>query len=405
MADSVSAVVPQPTAELSQNPALISAPNNCIEIEGVAPRPFDAELWSRGAINLVPDIKAPLLAPLPGKFRNIYAPSVVETPQGWRIFYGGWDGISSGNDHVYSVMTPDFENFFQRGALINPGSFQHVCNVNAIALPDGSLSALCTAYPDAQGLNGIAAFDGLDTTVKAGPQDLVHLSGYPNRTPDFNGMNVLLFEDGFYRLYFGDFRNFNHVFRASSQDGKNYVYEGPVLASQHAVNDVKKFETPGGPVYLMALHNNSSQTWYSLSTDGVNFGPELPLIAAGSAAEKYIVALGWIAQGAQEDTGRRLLGLIYGAGSSSSLAANNIFVRWLQLKTVFVRDDGHRFPGTLSDGVTRQIIPLGSGNTVSGRLQVYAEDGQTLLCTTEHLVLHPGHGYQLRLYNMPDGLN
>jgi len=39
----------------------------------------------------------------------LYAPSVVPRPDGtYRIFFGGWDGTTTGNDRIYSVITRDF---------------------------------------------------------------------------------------------------------------------------------------------------------------------------------------------------------------------------------------------------------------------------------------------------------
>ncbi len=49
-----------------------------VEIIGVGAGPFDPALWQAGTLNLVPDVRSPLLEPLPGKHRNIYAPSPVE---------------------------------------------------------------------------------------------------------------------------------------------------------------------------------------------------------------------------------------------------------------------------------------------------------------------------------------
>ena len=66
---------------------------------------FNPLIWQAGTLNFLPDQRFPLLAPKSGKFRNIYAPSAVETPGGYRLFYGAWDGIPSGNDHIYSAKT------------------------------------------------------------------------------------------------------------------------------------------------------------------------------------------------------------------------------------------------------------------------------------------------------------
>ena len=73
-----------------------------MEIHGVGAGDFDAQLWQDGKLNLVPDSRSPLIAPrLTGLYRNIYAPSIVDTGDGWRVFYGAWDGVDSGNDRIY----------------------------------------------------------------------------------------------------------------------------------------------------------------------------------------------------------------------------------------------------------------------------------------------------------------
>ena len=390
------------TASLFATPWPTSAPAGYAAIAGVGARPFDAALWERGALNLVPNAQSPLLDPLAGSFRNIYAPSAVETPTGWRVFFGGWDGTPSGNDHIYGVTTPDFRSFSDRGTLIDPGAFQHVCNVNALQLADGSFNALCTVFPDAYGYNKPAFYRGLTNEISASRSDIAQIYGYGNYAgADVNGMNVLLFDDNVYRMYFCDYRNFTHVYRATSREGMSYTYDGPALASNHNVNDVKKFITPYGPCYLMGLHANSAHTWYSLSRDGMNFAPERPLISQGSGADPFIVALGWVVKGNQEQPGRRLLGLLYGAGANPQLDENRIFARWLQMKLVFVSDDGQRITGGSADGPESQLIPLGSATSLTGTLQVYAEDGKTFLCSVGRVELDAGQAYQLRFSNLP----
>ncbi|MBW7940051.1 MAG: hypothetical protein H3C63_14975, partial [Candidatus Omnitrophica bacterium] len=69
------------------------------EVMGVAAGVFDPAIWEAGDLFILPDQRSPLIAPrLTGLFRNIYAPSIVETPTGWRVFYGAWDGVPTGTD-------------------------------------------------------------------------------------------------------------------------------------------------------------------------------------------------------------------------------------------------------------------------------------------------------------------
>src|ERR1035438_761886 len=53
-----------------------------VEVTGVEAGEFNPQIWQAGTLNFVPDLRCPLLAPRSGKFRNIYAPSAVETPGG-----------------------------------------------------------------------------------------------------------------------------------------------------------------------------------------------------------------------------------------------------------------------------------------------------------------------------------
>ncbi len=373
------------------------------EIRGVGAGPFDAAMWKDGPPHLLPDARFPLLEPLPGRFRNIYAPSAVEVPGGWRVFYGAWDGVETTNDRIYSVQTSDFLTFTQRHTVIEHGDFVHVCNVNAIRLPDGSFAMVCTAYPVGSDANRPAVFFSPDGRVwngspaphPASRQDLASIGGYPGfESSDINGMNVILYEDGQYRLWFGDFRNFTGVWRASGTDGKRFSFEGKSLSGRYAVNDVKKFRAPdGGSWYLMGLHMNGDRLWYALSRDGMTFEPAQVLGRSISSGDRYIVAIGWVVSGEQEKPGRRLLGYLYGAGAVSSLDRNRIFARWLQKKAVFVTDAGERISGTRALGLDRQLLPVSA--PVKGRLIVYAEDGRTELGRSAPMVLEPGKAYSV----------
>jgi hypothetical protein len=233
------------------------APAGFIEVTGAEAGEFNPLIWQADTLNFVPDLRSPLLAPRSGKFRNIYAPSAVETPEGYRLFYGAWDGVPTGNDRIYSATTDArFQGFFNRHMVIVPGSYQHVCNVNAVGLEDGSFALDATVYPvgklnkpaffqsDATGTNwnGLA---GEPYTVQA--RDVVDIGGYAYAAADINGLNVLLHERGVYRLYFGDFKSAGGVFRATSADGRRYTFDAKVLNGAGFVNDVKKFRV-GGPV-------------------------------------------------------------------------------------------------------------------------------------------------------------
>ena len=383
-----------------------AAPAGFVEVAGVEAGEFNPQIWQAGTLNFVPDLRSPLLAPGSGKFRNIYAPSAVQTPGGYRLFYGAWDGVPTGNDRIYSATTDArFQGFVNRHPVILPGSYTHVCNVNAVGFEDGSFALDATVYPvgnlnkpaffksDATGTNWNGP-SGEPYTVQA--RDIVEIGGYAYTNADINGLNVMLRESGVYRLYFGDFKNPGGTFRATSTDGRHYSYDAKVLNGPGFVNDVKKFRVGGTSYYVMGLHENGTRLWQTVSSNGVAFPAARMLLTNLETADAYIVALGWVVRGQQESRGRKLLGVLYGAGPVSALNQNSIYVRWLQKMVVFVAGDGTRYPGTSALGPDRQFLALPSAGPVSGRFEVYAEDGATLLGTSVTQTVSSGQSYQFQ---------
>jgi hypothetical protein len=377
-----------------------------VEVGGVEAGAFHPAIWQAGTLNLLPDLRSPLLEPRSGKYRNIYAPSAVETPDGYRLFYGAWDGVPSGNDRIYSTTTDaNFQGFANRHAIIAPGSYIHVCNVNALRSDDGTFSLFATVYPiaslnkpaffqsDATGTNwnGLA---GEPYTVQA--RDIIEVTGYPYAKSDINGMNVMLQEGKSRRLYFGDFGNPGGTFRATSADGTHFAFEAKVLAGPGAVNDVKKFRVGKTDYYLMGLHENGRRLWQTVSTNGLLFPAPRMLLTNLDNADAYIVALGWVTHGSQETPGRKVLGVLYGAGAVSGLNENRIFARWLQKRVVFVASDGTRIPGAKALGPDRQLLALPGNSSVTGSFEVYAEDGVTSLGASAAQTVRLGQAYQLR---------
>ena len=377
-----------------------------VEVTGVEAGEFNPQIWQAGTLNFVPDLRCPLLAPGSGKFRNIYAPSAVETPGGYRLFYGAWDGVPTGNDRIYSATTDArFQGFFNRHPVIVPGSYTHVCNVNAVGFVDGSFALAATVYP-VRNLNKPAVFRsdvtgtnwngvrGEPYTVQA--RDIVAVEGYDYTNADINGMNVLLRESGVHRLYFGDFKNSGGVFRATSRDGRDYAFDAKVLSGRGYVNDVKKFQVAGTSYYLMGLHENGTRLWQTISSNGATFPAARLLLTNLGADDAYIVALGWVVRGRQESPGRKLLGVLYGAGPVSALNQNSIYARWLQKRVVFVANDGTRYPGTRALGPDRQLLAFSSARPLTGTFEVYAEDGTTLIGATAMRTVSRGQAFQLR---------
>jgi len=353
-----------------------------IEIRGVAAGDFAATHWREAALHMLPDMRHPILEPSLGKFRNIYAPSAVELPTGWRLFYGAFDGTDTPNDCIYYLDTPDFLQMGDHHTVIDHGDFVHVCNVNAFRNADGSYEMMCTAYPDQGGNNKPAYFtspDGIHWNGSPMPhhatsEDLISIEGYDGfEQADINGMNVLLREEGARRIYFNDFRNMGAVFRASGADGRKFIFEGEVLDCPYVVNDIKVFHDEETNWYLMGLHMNREGLWYSLSPDGRTFEPAQPLLTHRDEADRYIVAIGWVRRD------NRLLGVLYGAGAVPTLDANRIFARWLQCRVVFETLDGTCYEATHALGPDRQVIDLPVDGPLAGRFFLYAEDGVTEL--------------------------
>src|SRR4051794_6929881 len=130
-----------------------------IEFRGVGAGRFDPKLWLDGRLNLVSDVRRPLIEPKEGNYRNIYAPSVMKTAAGWIVFYGGWDGTVTGNDRIYRAKCDgEFLGFSDRHTVIEHGGFEHVCNVNVTRDERGGWAMMATAYPDAAGRNKPIAF-------------------------------------------------------------------------------------------------------------------------------------------------------------------------------------------------------------------------------------------------------
>ena len=354
-----------------------------VEIQGVGAGEFRPELWRSGKLNIVPDVRQPLIEPRKqGVFRNIYAPSAVEIEGGWRLFYGAWDGVDTPNDRIYSVTTRDFVDFTDRQIVIEHGDFVHCCNVSALRLPDGSWRLMCTVYPDANDLNKPATFtspdgvrwNGSPAPYPAKKSDIITIDGYDKFAPaDINGMNVILYEDGVYRLYFNNFKDWGRIYRATSKDGKTFAFDGTAVEFGAVVNDVKKLAAGKDTWYLMALHMNGDKLWYALSRDGMKFEPPMDLARNLGEKDRYMVAVGWVTKG------NRVLGFLYGAGAVPTVDRNRIYGRWLQKKVVFVESDGTRYEAVGALGPDRQILAAPIDRLPDGHFTVYAEDGSTVL--------------------------
>ncbi len=396
------------------------APLGYVEIQGVTAGEFNPSFWEENRLHWVPEERFPLLAPRRGGvFRNIYAPSAVELEDGWRLFYGAWDGIDSGTDRLYSVSTADFIDFYDRQTVISNGDFTHVCNVNVQRMKDGTFHMYATAAPDSKRSNGIVYFHSPDGKIWNGSSqphhasfdDEVDIVGYETGDrQNLNGANVLLHDDGKFRLYFTNWRDRGKMHWAEGDDPSKMTYGGVALETRLAVNDVKKFTVGGQNWYVAAFHRKGdasldqqdvNRLFYSLSTNGIEFDEVNFMVGAREQLDRNIFAVGFVAND------ERILGVLYGAGPSYRSNRNQIFAHWLQKRVVLTANAAGRFAEVEVEsalGPDRQlfklppVLPPLANEPVNvnfeGTLTVYAEDGVTKLGSQE-VSLRPGTVYRI----------
>ena len=368
-------------------------PAGMIEIRGVAAGPFNPLSWQQNTLNWVPDVRTPMLAPLPGLYQNIYSPWPLQQPNGWLLFYGGWDGTATSNDRVYNLSTPDFLSFGSRSLVIDHGAFMHVNNVNVTQLSDGSMHMICTVLIDPNDLDKPAYFSSPDgQTWNGSPEpysaqlsDRVSIPDDPiYATNDYNGGNVLLWDNNAWTLYYsnGVFGGNNgKVYRATSTSIPQFHSAGSALNTSHYANDVKKFQVAGKNWYVMALYiervatdPNPPTFSYSLSNDGITFGPEFTLFGGAYPEDQFVTTPAFVTSGSS------ILGVLYGANPVDVLnAADQIFARWLQKKVVITDSSGVQYTSQIGYGPDRQWFQSPASGSIQGTITVYAEDGITPL--------------------------
>jgi hypothetical protein len=382
-------------------------PAGMAEIQGVAAGSFNPNYWQGNTLNWVADVRMPMLAPLPGPFQNIYSPWALEQPNGWILFYGGWDGTSTGNDRVYKIPTPDFLSFGTRTLVIDHGAFLHVNNVNVTQLPDGSMHMICTTLVDPALTDKPAYFsspdgftwNGTPEPYSAQLSDVVSIPDDPNyAATDYNGGNVLLWENGSWTLYYSHgISASGSVSRAIGTTPPLFHHTGKVLTTSHYANDVRKFDVGGRSWYLMLLYIEELQLGqvpspvfsYSLSNDGINFGAEQQLFAGAFPQDHYITTPALLTRAGT------VLGVLYGANPVDVLdPENQIYARWLQKKVVIQDSSGTQFLLQGGYGPDRQWFQAPASGSRQGVIWVYAEDGITPLASGP-ASLSAGNAYQL----------
>jgi hypothetical protein len=179
----------------------------------------------------------------------------------------------------------------------------------------------------------------------------------------------------------GIYGGIDKVFRATSSSLPTFTNTGVALSTPHYANDVKKFTVAGKSWYLLTLYvervvsNPTPPVFtFSLSNDGIAFGPEQNLFAGASAADKFIQTPSFVTRG------NSVLGVLYGANPTDLLAATSqIFARWLQKKMVITDSTGAQVSIQGAYGPDRQRIQTPSSGSLTGSIAVYAEDGITPL--------------------------
>jgi hypothetical protein len=385
-------------------------PAGSVEIQGVSTGSFNPTEWQQDTLNWVPDVRVPMLAPQPGPFQNIYSPWPLEQVNGWRMFYGGWDGTATSNDRVYSVTTSDFLSFNDHQLVIDHGDFLHVNNVNVTQLPDGSMHMICTIALT-QTSNGKPAYffspdgviwNGSPEPYSAQLSDVVSIPNDPNYLGwDFNGGNVLLRDSNTWALYYsvGIYGGIDQVYRATSFAPPVFQHTGVALGTPHYANDVKKFQVGGENWYLMALYIEEATAGtvpspsfsYSLSNDGTTFGPEHSLFGGAYPQDHFVMTPAFVTRGSS------ILGVLYGANAIDLLNPNQIYARWLQKKVVITDSSGVQYFAQGGYGPDRQWFPAPASGFLEGTMVVYAEDGLTPLGSS-FVNLTSGKAYTLVLH-------
>lgn len=152
---------------------------------------------------------------------------------------------------------------------------------------------------------------------------------------------------------------------------------------------------------LMGLHHNGQEVFYSVSRDPKIFPPASTLFEHKGDADKYIVSLGFVV----DYSGTRVLGALYGAGTSSTLDHNQIFAAWSQRHVLFVGTDS---PATVwgvggserAFGPDTALLETNRPSGLSGRFFIYDTDYRnassrgTLLYMSPVVTVNPGDTWE-----------
>lgn len=372
--------------------------------------------------NWLPDARSPIIAAAsggtcPDAYGNIYNPTVVNTGvTSWNIYYGGWDGVRDCKDSVSMTMTEDtFATFGPHVPTIKTGNTRDVNNPNAIKVNRSFWVMMYTQASNVDHLNkpGLSfSTSGMDWTPSEGTNTTVSVDRYPynwgNATvgADVNGGNVLLLDESTntWHFWFTDFKQIHSqsVFHATCPRNKlgEFIFEGVALPEPNRiVNDIKMING----FYMLAMHCNGGQTFYSVSRNAMSFPPSKVLFNHTGPADTMMVSIGLVV----DTSSTRLLGALYGAGCVSGLGHNRLFAKWLQKRVLFISNDGNNTTWgneAYGHGPDSQILTASSsaredGSSV-GKFYVFDSDYTdvnnrgTLLYTSEEVTVMAGDVWQ-----------
>jgi len=319
----------------------------------------------------------PLFPPNPAALVTKISTTRISSKNGgaWNIYFGGWDGVSSCHDSVSITVTLDrFASFGPHESQIYTGNAIHVNNPSAIKINETTWLMVTTQLQGSLNKPSIAeATNGINWIPNSGgvPTAAITVNGYSEwDDADVNGGNVIFMADKLYHFYFIDFKNFQNVYHATStRDLHNFEYAGVSLGGAYKV--VNDFKYLNG-LYIMALHMNGPNTYYSISNSPNGLFPQERLLFTHmDKADQYIVSCGFVV----DEASQRLMGALYGAGPVPSLDENEIFGVWLQKRVLFENSNTVWGLGDASRAIGPDVVRIGTNQaTLTGQFYLYAED-------------------------------
>eukprot|EP01084_Bolivina_argentea_P113304 201961_1 len=351
---------------------------NVIQINGIGADEFNPNKMS----NWHYEYRFPLIAAKNSGTcpKNIYAPSIVNNgATTWNIYFGGWDGVSSCHDSVSVTVTEDtFTTLNPHESQIATGNEMHVNNPNCIKINESHWNMVYTVLPLNSNLNkpGYSiATTGIDWTPNSGNANyMIAMNNYPYNwsNANVNGGNVIYYDynNKLYHLYFIDFHqeSMHSVFHATSNNLKSFIFQNIALNEpMRVVNDMKKINGN----YLMGLHMNTQNVWYSVSNNMSQFPTSKVLYTNMNDEDKYITSMGWIVN----DKGNILMGSLYGASKVSALDENSIYCVWLQKQVLFINNETMWGIGDASRGNgPNHVIMDTNAAQATGKFYLYDSD-------------------------------